>query len=356
MLFTGMHFESSVKQRRFRDYPIILESGCILSFKGNIELNLAMHLSSLRSHCLSSWRFYHTALGNFCATLAQSFVIGLAAGCMGLLSSLLNSISSPSILVGIPTAAMLTCCASSVIFFVVLLFSIELVPLSGICAENFILPILSTLNDFVIVKGLLFSTEMVNTLSVKECIVIDFALLCLFVVVLLFSIRAKNLVLPCAILALGTSYVITIISGFVLERCSAIFLHIAAAFPVSAGMCGSIAFIYMHQKFRLLQDREQEQASQHTTLLLISLIVAVLYVCIARILDFRFTLRFSVMFVLMFICQVSIILLITEVVSKYLRRASKHDTTDALPIVSCISDLLSVIVLVATAFFLHETV
>lgn len=355
MLFTGMLFESSVKQKRFRNYPIILESGCILSFKGNIELNLAMHLSSLRSRRLASRDFYRTALSNFSTALAQSLVVGLSAGCMGVLNSLLNNNSAPAVLVAIPTATMLACCASSVVFFLVLLITIELVHLSGVRAENVILPVISTLNDFLIVKGLLSSTDMVKTLSIEGCILVSLGLAFLFAVALLFSIRGRSLVLPCAVLALGTSYVVTAIGGFVLEKYSAIFMHIAAAFPVSAGMCGSIAFIHMHQKFHLLQDREQERGPYQPTLILISFVVSVLYVCIARVLDFHFTLRFSIMFVLMFICQVGIILLVTEAVFNHLRRRNKSGSTEALPIVSCISDFLSVVALVSTAFVLRET-
>lgn len=356
MLLTGLLFEISIKQKKYRVYPIILESGCILSFKGNIELSLAMHLSSLRSDRSGDAHFGSAAFYNSTAVLAQSFVTGFVAGIIGVINSMLNQTTDPIVFTRIIIASALTCFATSLIFIISLLVSIEIARLLEIDTENFILPVLSTVNDFIIVKGLLLSTELMEVLSGKECIVIGFGLSCLFVISLFFAIKADNLMPFNAIEILGVSYILTVFSGFILERYSSIFLHIATAFPVFAGMCGSISFIYIHRRFRLFQTKEKEQMSQHPTLLLISLIMAISYILFAKLFNFRFTTGFCIMFVLMFLCQVSIVLYMIESISKYMKNENKSIGTNTLPIVASVSDLLSAIVLVTTAFILKETI
>lgn len=358
MLITGLLFESSVRQKRYSIYPIILESGCILSFKGNIELSLAMYLSTLRTFRSPDVNFVHAAFYNSCSVIAQSFITGFVAGLIGTASSALKKTTEQLMFLRIVTASMLTCCLTTLIFLVILLIVIEVAYILCIHVENFILPILSTLNDFLIVQGLLLSTKFVEYFTVRECLLTCLAMFGLFSVATFFTLAhmyANNTVLISQPEILGISYLVTVLSSFVLERCSATFRHVATVFPVFAGMCGAILYIHAHRRFTFLQTNEPEIPPTYPTLLLISLIVAIVYICLAKLLDFKFSTGFCLLFIFLFIAQVSVLLFIIETISTSMRNSNKPINTDALPIIACTSDLLAVIVLVASSIALKDS-
>ncbi|KAI5175750.1 solute carrier family 41 [Pancytospora epiphaga] len=356
-IFTGMLFESSIRQPLFKNYPIILISGCILSFKGNIELNFAMYLSSLRSQRITNQKYYSTAIKNFGINFLESFAVGLSAGCIGSISSLMKS--SPVILsrmIAIPAATLLVCCVSSLLFFTMLMSIIEIVHFTGMNVENVILPILNAFNDFTIVRSTIFFLEVVDRFYIEQCIIIEVALFCLVLVLCMLGVKIQSTTHRCDIYILVISYLVTIISGSVLEHYSSTFLHIATVFPVTAGMCGSIAFIHMHQKIHpRVSSRVSWYDSQQITLILMSFMMSVFYVIIAALLGYGYTPSYSILFVFMFICQVGIMLFISEVVFKYFKIANGNLPLATLPIVSCISDFLSVILLVTLAFISKKT-
>lgn len=352
MLVTGILFEMSVKEDRFRLHPIILEAGCILSFKGNVELSLAMHLSSLRFSSTKSSKFGSSAFFNSNATLAQSFITGFLAGSVGVVSSLIGDSGNSTVYAKIVVAAALTCFVTSLVFILVLLATIELARFFDVCTENFILPVLSTVNDFIVVKGLLVSTDLLEHYTLKQTVLVGFGILCLFGISLFFTLRAKSLIPFHAIEVLSASYLLSILSGYLLEKYSSAFPAIASAFPVFAGMCGSISFIYIHRRFKLFQDQVPERQSQHLSLFLISLIVSLFYIALSKVFRLNYSTSFCVMFVIMFSCQVMLLIVIIENVLEKMRDENKNISISALPIVAAVSDFIAVIILIASTLAL----
>ncbi|KAI4291353.1 solute carrier family 41 [Pancytospora philotis] len=354
MLATGAMFESSIKQPQFKPYPIILIAGCILNFKGNAELNIAMHLSTRRSLQGSSSSFASAIFYNSCAALAQSFITGLLAGATGMLSTFMKKQAAGLLSVRMLTASLLTCCLTTLFFIGVLLLTIEIAAFFQLCMENFILPVLSTLNDFIIVKGLLLSTEAAELLSSKECAVLCLGMACPFAVAVFFVFRKPEGLYLNRPEVLLISYLITAASGFLLEKYAKSFAHVAAAFPVFAGMCGAITLIHAHRTFRMLQTREPDTVPPFPTLLLLSLFVSISYIGFAALFHFKYSLGFSVLFIVLFILQVFIFLLAIETIADKVQSGGAFLSADALPLISCMSDFAAVAALICGAYMLQK--
>ncbi|KCZ74285.1 hypothetical protein H311_04751, partial [Anncaliia algerae PRA109] len=80
----GKWLDESLSESLYVKYPLMLISSCILTFKGNIELILAMHLSTLsQSRNLDLSKYHRFAFDNSCLVITQSVFIGLMIGILG---------------------------------------------------------------------------------------------------------------------------------------------------------------------------------------------------------------------------------------------------------------------------------
>lgn len=352
MIFTGLLFRISITTTRYKKYPIILESGCILSFKGNIELGLAMHLSSRKQDQMTDSSFAKSVFFNCNAIFIQSFITGLLAGIVGGLQVFLINTFTRELFIKIILGSVLTCIATSMIFILFLLSMIQVSSIYKIKPENFILPLLSTINDFVIVRGLLLSAILLEDFSIKICMVIGSSLLLLLCINVFVALYSENLIPHHSIEILAASYMLSVFGGYLLEKYSSVFVYVVSAFPVFAGMCGSILFIHIHRKFIIEREQTSPMPSQRPTLLLISFLIATLYIIIAHALGLGYSLGFSLAFILVFCCQIIIMLFISDKLCYKTLSGDIHP--DILPMVSSSTDFVSALILIAIAFCLQS--
>ncbi|KRH93255.1 Mg2+ Transporter-E (MgtE) Family, partial [Pseudoloma neurophilia] len=86
----GNLLEQSKNDTIFLIYPLLLVSTCILSFKGNIELIFAMHLSSISNTTNLIIEYGQFIINNACMVVVQSILIGISVGVVGVSSLILT--------------------------------------------------------------------------------------------------------------------------------------------------------------------------------------------------------------------------------------------------------------------------
>lgn len=355
MVLTAILFDISVRMDKYKKYPIILEAGCILSFKGNVELGLAVNISSLRrGHHPGTGDFFRMTFFNVNFLLAQACIIGVFSGIIGGVHSSIKNGYDSLAFVRIVTGVIFICVATSLLFMVILLMILEVALKYGIEPENFILPLLSAVNDYVIVRGLLFAAIVSEQLHMAACIATILGLFVFFAINLFFTIRAEKLLPLNSIVVLGTSYMISILTAYLVDRFSSTISSIAFAFPVFSGMCGAIAFIHIHRKCHFSPD--ELQIPQYPTLMVLSFAVSLFFLILSKAIGMGYTLLFSSMFILVFCGQVLLTLVISEQMKWDCKEHPSKSFQDMLPMISSLTDFFSSLVLIGIAFMFEKRI
>jgi solute carrier family 41 len=358
LYLTGATLTDATGDRELANIPIILEANCILSFKGNVELIFAMYLSSLSQSPFRSYRKYaRYAFDNSSLVLAQSTIIGLTIGLLGILKGFLFGKAGIDFILGIIVSSMLSCLLTSIAFIAILLVSIEASLFLDIDPDNIILPSISSVGDFLNVKALIYFTRTFRGVSAEvsmSYISIMFLIIAVCIFVAFFSKRRLPLQ---SVEVLSVSYTISTLCGYVLETFSSRFKFLASVFPIFSGMSASIAFIYLHKIFTSTSNQTAHNSRQsYMTLMFTSLLMALIYLFVSSVIGPNYTILFSTLFVVSFVAQV---LLLLKAVEYLIVHLDKHDGSDAgalaLPILSSISDLLSTVFLLLIAFLLKVT-
>lgn len=352
LLLTGYLFEISIKNGNLQLFPIILESSCILSFKGNIELSFAMHLSSAYSNPRYSLNYKEYAFQNSCILISQSFAVGLFVGIIGILNSCINRIIDNALFIRICVSTLFTCTFSSMAFITILLIAIKVSYCFNLDMENIILPIASSLNDLLIVQGLILSSEFQLKLTPNESLFLAFLIFALVCFCLFISFNTKERIPNQALKVLFTTCTLSMMSGYLLETYSRSFPFLAPSFPVFSGMCGSISYIDIHRRFKNISLSTVRLIPSYPTLTCVSLFVSVFYMVVSFMIGIDYTAIFSALFILAFCTQVLILLVIIEYLFIFSdQNPGKSIHINMLPIVSSISDFLSSVTLISIASF-----
>lgn len=350
LFFTGYLFDISVKDDKYKYFPIILESTCILTFKGNIELNFAMYISSWFTDSQNTNDDFCFIIENSSHLISQSFVVGFIVTIIAIINSCLNSKIETLLFMRIGISIITTCIISSFLFIIFLLVTLQITTLIGLETENIILPILSTINDFFIVQGILIATRFLLDFSFQELLFAGFILILIFVISL-FIILNSSLRLPSQnFKTLSTSCSLSVLSGYLLETFSEKHKYLASSFPVFSGMCGAICYIEIHRKLKNFPTSNFKSENTKFTLMFISLIISLSYIGISYISDLKYSFAFSILFVLIFSLQIYFILYIMNDLVGYLHHINAENLDmNILPIITSISDVASAISLISIA-------
>ncbi|KAI5150081.1 solute carrier family 41 [Enteropsectra breve] len=342
LVLTGKLFEKSVKEIRFRKFPVMLEANCVLGFKGNIELSFAMQFAAFIAQYKSTEGFLAFALANINALFAQSLFSGLFIGIFAASYLAVQKQGSYDEYFAAVAVTVSSCFFSTLIFFIFLLLFIQCSKFVHFDLENILLPLLGSLNDFLIVKILLVMSLFFVSFSLGSLALTILGMLALLGTSMYFLCRSDGLFPRQNYYLLFFTSLMSLCNGILLEKYSAKFDFIAGSFPIIGGMCASIVFLYIHQNFENGENESSASPKSILTLLLIALIIPILYLFIAAGIYGKLQLEFCVYFMLAFTGNTFILLAATDFYIKKTITTNKHISPGLLPIVAFVSDLFAV--------------
>lgn len=189
LLITGRILEDGITDKKLLTYPLLLQSNCILNFKGNIELLFALYLSSMRQNSIITYsKYLRYTFDNSNLVLLQSLTIGFTVGIIGISKCIFDI----RILSNILTTSIITCTSTTILFILFLYLTIEFSKKINVTPDNVILPTISSISDYLSIKFLIFYTKYFQNSSLVLMFIISFLCLCLIPFCLFFICISKK--------------------------------------------------------------------------------------------------------------------------------------------------------------------
>lgn len=354
MILAGSALIDATNDARLADVPIILETNCILAFKGNIEVIFAMYLSSMSHSPLFVYKKYFIyVFDNSNLVLAQSAIIGFTIGLIGIIGVTLSGELHTSLGLSILTGSLVSCILTTVLFIVLLVISIEVSKFVGINPDNIILPTISSFGDYVNVRSLIYFTKKFKDVSIPSSLICIFLSISIIPLCLYFALDSKKRVPVQPVEVLAMTYAISTATGYILEDFSAKFPILAPSFPVFSGMSVSIAFIYLHKIFTSINNQTIHNSKEsYITLIFVSVLMSLAYLVIAILMGLQYSREFCILFMIFFVSHVAILLRGISILVEYLDKKEEDTGVMALPLIASISDVLSTGFLLVIVVFL----
>lgn len=358
---TGKWLDQSSTRRIFEKYPLLLMSSCISSFKGNAELILAMHLSTMsQSVNMQHSRYNRYIFDNSCMVLSQSIVIGLSVGLVAAAKILITMRGRGHIyIIRIVASCLVSCFLSSLLIIFMMIVAIKASLCLKINPDNVVLPAISSFGDFTSVGTCVFFIEVYDRLSEKECTISSLGVAFLFPALIYISLTSKRRVPQQTVLALLTTYILSTTAGYMLDHYSRENRALAALSPVFCGLCGSTSYIFLNKKMTSLENMaDMNTDSIFYTLLALSTFVSVMYAALAYMLFLHLSLAFFFLFILFYFLNVCILLSGVDRVTRHYTNLNDSISTSALPLLTSFSDIIGMVLLVCAvkvwSFFASE--
>lgn len=348
----------------FKYYPLLLVTTCILSFKGNIEMCYALYL-----------RYNHFRFVDFVLTILQSACIGLCVGFLGIAGCVFCGITEKVLLFKLIMNGIYSCIISTslillMIFLVVYQFSTIINP------DNIVLPLISSISEYISVVILIYFLIYLD-ISFKMCTIIFLPILLVFLVyyfasrnhistmnILQSNLQTSNFIStnnnennhdnpsfsqkyterPIALLI--SVYLLSTLSGVIIEYFSKKHPYLASSSPVFCGLTGSTSYIYLNRKISNIYRTTQHNKFNVTyTLSIISLIISILYI-IFSIFITSYSIIFSLFFIIFFVLDVVLLIEIIDIIIKWLLIKKIEVGSIMIPLLSSIADFLGCFFLV----------
>eukprot|EP00866_Antonospora_locustae_P001740 jgi/Antlo1/1740/1535 len=358
---TGKWLDQSSSRRIFEKYPLLLISSCISSFKGNAELILAMHLSTMsHSTNMQHSQYNKYIFDNSCMVLSQSIVIGLSVGLLSAAKILINMRGRSHIyIIRIIASCLVSCFLSSLLIIFMMIVAIKVSLGLQINPDNVVLPAISSFGDFTSVGTCVFFIELYDKLYERECTISSLSVAFLFPVLIYISLTSKRRVPQQTVLALLTTYILSTTAGYMLDHYSRENSALAALSPVFCGLCGSTSYIFLNKKMTSLENMADMNIDRiFYTLLFLSTLVSVMYAALAYMLFLHLSLAFFFLFILFYFLNVCILLSGVDHVTRHYTNLNDGISTSALPLLTSFSDIIGMALLVGVvkvwSFFVSE--
>ncbi|KAF9762354.1 Solute carrier family 41 member 2 [Nosema granulosis] len=354
LLTTGRILENSIEDKTLDKYPLLLQSNCILNFKGNIELIYALYISSLRQSPFFHFpKYVRYAFDNANVVILQSIVIGISVGFIGVSKSVLTGGIQLQVLSTIIAASVVTCLITTIMFIVSLFVTIEIAKQLKIDPDNVILPAISSLSDYFGIYFLIFFTKYFRNTPVDLSMLIVIFLMFVVPICMIFSFMSKVRMPIQSIEILIFTYVISTTGGYILDSLSTKFKFIASSFPAYSGLAVSISFIHLHKIFTATSNNTyHDTGKSYRTLTLSSFIMIIFYLALSTFLEGKKPLYYYLLFVSLFVIQVMLLLKLVERIVEYFGQYDGDIGVVSLPIITAFGDIISTTSLLLIAFII----
>jgi solute carrier family 41 len=351
LLITGDILENTVKDIDLEDYHLLLQSNCILNFKGNIELIYALYISSMRQSRIFMFKKYvRYAFDNANILMLQSIVIGLSVGSIGASKSIFVNGVNPKVLSTIMTSSLITCISTTLMFIICLFVTIEISKKSNIDPENVLLPMISSLSDFLSIYFLVFFTKYFRNISIEVSLFLVLMSLVFVPICMTFTFFSKKKMPIQTIEILMFTYLISTLGGYILDTLSVDYKFIASSFPVYSGLAVSIAFIYLHKTFTSSTNNTFHDIKRtFKSLIAASFFMITIYSILSMFLHGIMPLYYYIMFTILFVIQVILLLKLVEKLILSFGNYHEDIGVISLPIITACGDIISTVCLLILA-------
>ena len=347
LTFAGKWLDRSLSRKAYVKYSLLMSTNCIISFKGNVELILAMNLSTMsQSVNAQGFKYGRYALDNSCFTLAQSIAIGASVGLVSAVRA--ASMHSDGYLSAnrIVASCMACCFVSSSLIVVAIITAVELCKTLQMDPDYIILPAISVFGDFSSVFLYVFFADTFDLAPEAHSTLSIFGICVLLAVFACASLLSRHRIphqAPATVLA---TYLLSTTAGHILDLYSDRYKILASISPVFCGVCGAVAYIYLNKKATCQENGQEMCRSVFYTLLLVTAILALFYSTSALFLFRGVTLPFCILFVPSFVFHVYVLLVGTEYTAIAEPSRDTNIAVSAIPLLSSASDILGALILI----------
>lgn len=406
----GSYLEDAKKESLFDVYPLLLVATCILSFKGNIELIFAMHLSSISnlysennsdtstrepernennlentSHDIESnsgnnnnindnilnmgntplthnhnliIEYAQFAINNSCMVIIQSIIIGFSVGLVGSSILIARFSSSLDLILNTMCTCIFSCFISTLIVLLILFCAITLFKNFNINPDNVVLPSISAFSDYFTVCSLIFFFKLFNSLDSKFiCICSLLFIFSLLPFIAHLSIRSPTIIPICSMILLFLTFFLSSIAGFLIEYFSSKYKFLAISELVFSGLTSATSYIYLNRKLTSIYNQKpHNKKASLFSLLLVSFAISLSYILVSNTLFIKLSLIFSLLFIISFILDVYFLIEIIDVILTKFHRSVEIAGVVALPLITSLADFIGSLVLVSILFITNSIV
>lgn len=349
----GAYLESAKQERIFQVYPLLLVSTCILSFKGNIELIFAMHLSSMSNTTNLIIEYAQFAINNSCMVIIQSVLIGFSVGIVGSSVIVLKALNPLSLILCTICACIFSCFVSTMLVLLILFSAITIFKNFNINPDNVVLPSISAFSDYFTVCSLIFFFNLFHEL---DSIPVYFGSLAFIFFLLPFlaqiSARSPTIIPICSVLLLFLTFFLSSVAGFLIEYFSRKFEFLAVSELVFSGLTSATSFIYLNRKLTSIYNRKpHNKRASLFSLLFISFAMSFTYILVTNTLFVKLSFLFSLLFIISFLVDVYLLIELIDLILTRFRRRVEMAGVIALPLITSLADFLGSLFLLTILFF-----
>lgn len=349
----GAYLESAKQERIFQVYPLLLVSTCILSFKGNIELIFAMHLSSMSNTTNLIIEYAQFAINNSCMVIIQSVLIGFSVGIVGSSVIVLKALNPLSLILCTICACIFSCFVSTMLVLLILFSAITIFKNFNINPDNVVLPSISAFSDYFTVCSLIFFFNLFHEL---DSIPVYFGSLAFIFFLLPFlaqiSARSPTIIPICSVLLLFLTFFLSSVAGFLIEYFSRKFEFLAVSELVFSGLTSATSFIYLNRKLTSIYNQKpHNKRASLFSLLFISFAMSFTYILVTNTLFVKLSFLFSLLFIISFLVDVYLLIELIDLILTRFRRRVEMAGVIALPLITSLADFLGSLFLLTILFF-----
>lgn len=349
----GLYLKDANYKDIFQIYPLLLVSTCILSFKGNIELIFAMHLSSVSHTSNILMEYAQFAINNSCTVINQSIMIGAAVGLVGS-SMIVAQVKNPikHILVTLCTCVF-SCFVSTLLVLMILFIAITIVKNFEINPDNVVLPSISAFSDYFTVCSLIFFFETFHNFDSIICYIGSLLfIISLFPLIAYIARRSQNLMPISSIFVLFFTFLLSSTAGLIIEHFSDFYSFLAASSTVFCGLTSGTSFIYLNRKLTSVYNHKPlNKRASLFSLLLLSLAMSLTYILVSNTLFVRLSYLFSFLFIISFLIDVYLLIELIDFIFLKFQRSIDVVGIVALPLITSVADLFGSCFLVCILSF-----
>lgn len=348
----GMYLENAYKKEIFKIYPLLLVSTCILSFKGNIELIFAMHLSSVSNTENLMMEYAQFAINNSCMVIIQSILIGFSVGIVGTSTILLRFTNPMEYILKTICSCIFSCFISTLVVLMILFIAITIFKNLNINPDNVVLPTISAFSDYFTVISLIFFFKFYHHFdSIFICLISIFLVFLPMPFIAKISIRSQTVIPISSYLILFFTFLLSSIAGLIIEYFSTQYQFLAVSATVFSGLTSATSFIYLNRKLTSLYNRKpHNKRASLLSLLMISLAMSFTFIFVSNTLFIKLTNFFSFLFIISFLIDVYLLIELVDFILTHFQRSIDMAGAVALPIITSLADFLGSLFLVSILY------
>lgn len=353
---SGKKLDTEQKMDYATIFPIILLSNCILSFKGNTELIYAMYLSSLSQvKDRDIYKYLRYAFDNACVVLSQSIVIGVSVGLLGVARNIAGKIRYEYLFFRMISMCLIASFTSSLIIIAILVPAVIMATSLGANPDNIVLPVIASIGDYVDIFILIYCIKKYQYSTLPVCIISILMVFSFLPILIYVSVRSKQRIPIQSATILFITYILSTVSGYIIQYYSKQHLDLAASYPIFVGLTGACSYIYLNRKITSIQNLTSfNRKKGFFSVLITSIIISAVIILFMPLLGIHFKKAFNYMFIMGFFITVAVLLKLIDFLLVYFIKDMSMAGVIGLPLITSIADFIGCLVVLSICFMVYQ--